>query len=82
MIIHFTKDIKSLLSILKDKGLRLKYCDEEFSNNKGKISSHAAHPMVSFSEYDENALEEKKLHMETVVLHSVMNGSQKNRSTQ
>ena len=61
MIIHFTKDIKSLLSILKDKGLRLKYCEEEFSNNRGKISSHAAHPMVSFSEYDENDLEGKTI---------------------
>lgn len=61
MIIHFTKDIESLISILKEKGLRLKYCEEEFSNVRGKISSHAAHPMVSFSEYDENILKGKDI---------------------
>ena len=59
MIIHFTKDITTLLSILKERGLRLKYCDEEFSNRIGIISSHAAHPMVSFSDYDEKELEDK-----------------------
>jgi hypothetical protein len=57
MLIHFTPKVENLLSILNKKSLILRYCGEEFSNKRGSISSNAAHPMVSFSEYEEDTLQ-------------------------
>ncbi|EJH8474816.1 hypothetical protein NF459_004648, partial [Escherichia coli] len=56
MLIHFTSDYGKISSILRSQYLLLKYCRETFSNTKGIIASSAAHPMVSFSNYDEDEL--------------------------
>ncbi|WP_333009814.1 abortive infection system antitoxin AbiGi family protein [Kluyvera sichuanensis] len=56
MLIHFTSDYNNIVSILRSQHLLLKYCRETFSNTKGIIASSAAHPMVSFSNYDEDEL--------------------------
>nr|MDC2856783.1 abortive infection system antitoxin AbiGi family protein [Ningiella sp. W23] len=61
MIIHFTKKFEFLNSILDSKSFRLKYCCEYIGDEKGKIVSNAAHPIVSFSEFDDNELEHKKV---------------------
>ncbi|EAA6073658.1 hypothetical protein DQZ25_15500 [Salmonella enterica subsp. enterica] len=56
MLIHFTSDYGKISSILKSQHLLLKYCKETFSNTRGIIASSAAHPMVSFSNYNEYEL--------------------------
>ena len=56
MLVHFTSSYENIESILKDKGLLIKYCGEEFSNKNKRISSNAAHPMVSFSKFREDEL--------------------------
>lgn len=56
MLIHFTSDYGKISSILRSQYLLLKYCRETFSNTKSIIASSAAHPMVSFSNYDEDEL--------------------------
>lgn len=56
MLIHFTSDYGKISSILKSQHLLLKYCKETFSNARGIIASSAAHPMVSFSNYNEDEL--------------------------
>lgn len=61
MIIHFTKEFEILNSILSTKSFRLKYCCEYIGDEKGKVISNAAHPMVSFSEYQDSELETKTI---------------------
>jgi len=61
MIIHFTKKFEFLNSILHSKSFRLKYCCEYIGDEKGKIVSNAAHPMVSFSEFNDNDLKNKPI---------------------
>lgn len=56
MIIHFTKDFKSVVSILESCFFRLGYCAEYFGDKK-RVISNAAHPMVCFSEYTEAELD-------------------------
>lgn len=50
LIIHVTKTIESLQSILRSSSLKLSYSSEDFCVGQKKISS-AAHPMVCFCEY-------------------------------
>ncbi|GHT36999.1 hypothetical protein AGMMS49574_29420 [Bacteroidia bacterium] len=45
-IIHYTNSLDTLKAILKEGGLKLKYCNEELRLGVG--SSNTAHPMVSF----------------------------------
>jgi hypothetical protein len=54
-IIHFTGCIQNIESILKDKGFRMKYCQEEFSFANSTISA-AVHPMVCFSSHSQREL--------------------------
>lgn len=61
MIIHFTNSFEAIKSILNSKSFRLKYCCEYIGNEKGKIVSNAAHPMVSFSEFNDRDLEHKTI---------------------
>lgn len=61
MIIHFTKQFETLNSILSTRSFRLKYCCEYIGDEKGKVISNAAHPMVSFSEYQDGELETKTI---------------------
>lgn len=60
MIIHFTKSIDIIESILSSKSFKLTYCTEYFGDYK-KIISNAAHPMVSFSEYTEDELPQNQI---------------------
>ena len=59
-IIHFTSDFEKLKSIIISQSLRLNYCKEEFYLGDKKISS-AAHPMISFSEYDISTINDEKI---------------------
>ncbi|MCT7911360.1 abortive infection system antitoxin AbiGi family protein [Arcobacter lacus] len=61
MLNHFTKELNTLISILKDSSFRLSYCSEEFRDENEKIISHAAHPMVCFSEYNEKEIASKNI---------------------
>jgi len=61
MIIHFTKKPEDLTSIIGSGELLVRYCSEEFYNKKNKISSRAAHPMVSFSNFLTKTLSNKKV---------------------
>ncbi|KAF7763119.1 hypothetical protein PUND_b0454 [Pseudoalteromonas undina] len=61
MIIHFTKKFEFLSSIINSKSFRLKYCCESIGDKEGRIVSNAAHPMVSFSEFNDNDLEHKTI---------------------
>ncbi|MEL0639543.1 abortive infection system antitoxin AbiGi family protein [Pseudoalteromonas aliena] len=59
MIIHFTRKFDYLKSILSFCSFRLSYCGEYFGDNTGKVISRAAHPMVSFSNYNDEELHTK-----------------------
>jgi hypothetical protein len=59
-IIHFTSSFEKLKKIIETSHLKLHYCKEEFYLGDKKISS-AAHPMVSFSEYDINTIDKKNI---------------------
>ncbi|AVB74108.1 MULTISPECIES: abortive infection system antitoxin AbiGi family protein [Enterobacteriaceae] len=59
MIIHFTNNFKKLTSIISSSSFLLRYCGEYFGDKRGAIVSRAAHPMVSFSEYEHNELHNK-----------------------
>lgn len=56
MLIHFTSSYENIESILDNECLWLKYCKEDFFNASGKVASAAVHPMVCFSNYDEEEL--------------------------
>jgi len=51
LIIHFTKEFDTLTKILESSSLRLLYSKEDFFMKNLKVSS-AAHPMVCFSKFD------------------------------
>ena len=51
IIVHTTGSIENLKSILMSKSLKLSFSSEDFSFKK-KVVSKAAHPMVCFSEYN------------------------------
>lgn len=59
-IIHFTSEFDKLKSILTSQSLRLHYCKEEFYLGDKRISS-AAHPMISFSEYEISTIDNEKI---------------------
>lgn len=59
-IIHFTKEFKTLKTIISSSSLRLFYCKEDFYLGDRKASS-AVHPMVSFSEYFINTIDKRKI---------------------
>lgn len=61
MIIHFTNNFNIIKSILTSHSFKLRYCGEYFSDKKGKIISNSAHPMVSFSDYDDSELNKKRI---------------------
>ncbi|HCI0085450.1 TPA: hypothetical protein PCG41_005551, partial [Klebsiella pneumoniae] len=50
---------KKLTSIISSSSFLLRYCGEYFGDKRGAIVSRAAHPMVSFSEYEHNELHNK-----------------------
>ncbi|NRS90933.1 hypothetical protein HNQ02_003888 [Flavobacterium sp. 7E] len=59
LIIHFTDEFEKLYSILKCTSFRLSHCKEEFTvkrKNKNRTVSKAVHPMVCFSEKNEDNL--------------------------
>jgi len=58
MLLHFTKGLSNVESILQSNSLRLSYCSEYFGEKEQVVSS-AAHPMVYFSEYSGDELESK-----------------------
>lgn len=61
MIIHFTNDFNVIKLILTSQSFKLSYCGEYFSDKEGKIISNSAHPMVSFSDYDDSELNKKHI---------------------
>ena len=61
MIIHFTNNFNIIKSILTSHSFKLRYCGEYFSDKEGKIISNSAHPMVSFSDYDDSELNKKRI---------------------
>ncbi|MET3077447.1 abortive infection system antitoxin AbiGi family protein [Pantoea leporis] len=61
MIIHFTNKLDNLISIISSRSFLLSYCGEYFGDKEGKVISRAAHPMVSFSDYEHNELHTKKI---------------------
>lgn len=61
MIIHFTKEFEDLQSILKSRSFRLSYSGEYFGDSEGIVISRAAHPMVSFSDYNDEDLPTKHI---------------------
>ena len=61
MLIHFTRQFESLVSILESNSFLVRYCGEYFGDHTGKVISKAAHPMVSFSEYSHEELSSKKV---------------------
>lgn len=61
MIIHFTNDFNIIKSILTSHSFKLRYCGEYFSDKEGKIISNSAHPMVSFSDYNDSELNKKRI---------------------
>ena len=60
LIIHATKTIEALRSILDSSSLKLAYSEEDFCIGTKKISS-AAHPMVCFCRYDFKELDTKTI---------------------
>lgn len=60
-LIHITNSFSNINSILESKGLRLKYCKEEFCINYGKEISKSVHPMVCFSELNSSLLPNMQL---------------------
>jgi hypothetical protein len=61
VIIHFTNKFEYLKAIVSSCSLKLRYCGEYFGDNTGKVISRAAHPMVSFSEFDDKDLPGKTI---------------------
>lgn len=59
-IIHFTNKLDYLIDIFNSGGFKLAYCGEIFNVNGSRISS-AAHPMVCFSGYSENDLQNRNV---------------------
>lgn len=55
-LVHTTGNIENLKSILKSKSLRLAFSSENFSW-KNRVVSKAAHPMVCFSEYNPETID-------------------------
>lgn len=60
MVLHFTKKLDVIESILESGSFKLGYCTEYFGY-KNKIISKAAHPMVCFSEYTESELHKQNI---------------------
>ena len=60
MILHFTKELSNIKSIVESSSFRLGYCAEYFGN-KNQIISSAAHPMVCFSEYTDAELDSQDI---------------------
>jgi hypothetical protein len=60
LIIHATKTIETLKSILISSSLKLSYSSEDFCIGTTKISS-AAHPMVCFCQHDADELDKKTI---------------------
>src|SRR5215211_7857011 len=61
-LIHVTWELPIILSILQDQGLRLSYCEEQFSiKYNGKPVSKKVHPMVSFTEQNETKLADAEI---------------------
>lgn len=58
LIIHVTRKLETLKSILRSSSLRLSYSKEDFCIGTQKISS-AAHPMVCFCAYNLEELQSK-----------------------
>jgi hypothetical protein len=56
MIIHFTKKFEDLHSILFSSSFKLHYSGEYFGDSSGKVISRAAHPMVSFCDFNDDEL--------------------------
>jgi Protein of unknown function (DUF2743). len=61
MLIHFTKEFDYLISIISSRSFRLRYCAEYFGDELRNPISKAAHPMVSFSDYSDDDLVNKKI---------------------
>jgi len=59
-IIHFTSEFNTLKNIIKTNTLNLYYSKEDFYLGNKKKSS-AAHPMISFSEYDVSNINNKNI---------------------
>lgn len=59
-IIHFTNSYDNLNSILQSKSLHLHYCKEDFCLGDKKVS-RAAHPIISFSEYNVSTIDKKTI---------------------
>ncbi len=59
-IIHFTSKFDRLKSIIMSSSLRLFYCKEEFYLGDKMVSS-AAHPMISFSEYNVSTINNRRI---------------------
>lgn len=57
-LIHATDEFEKLKGILKSRSLRLSYSKENFKAN-GKIVSKAAHPMVCFSEFNLDRIDDE-----------------------
>jgi len=60
IIIHITKEYYTLKNILSSNSLKLSFSIENFYFNN-RVVSKAAHPMVSFSEYDPLTINNKKI---------------------
>ncbi|SKA94219.1 Putative abortive phage resistance protein AbiGi, antitoxin [Thiothrix eikelboomii] len=60
MLIHFTKELSNIISILESSSFMLGYCSEYFGE-KNQIVSSAAHPMVCFSEFTDSELSSKTI---------------------
>lgn len=59
-ISHFTKMFSTLEQILETESLKLAYCTEEFHFEENVISK-AAHPMISFSEYEIQTIDKRHI---------------------
>ena len=60
LIIHFTSEFNFLKSILTSNSLKVCFSCEDFIFN-GKYISKSAHPMISFSEYNPDEINSKKI---------------------
>jgi len=61
VLIHFTRQFETLVSILESNSFLVRYCGEYFGDSTGKVISRAAHPMVSFSDYSHEELSAKQV---------------------
>lgn len=59
-IFHITDEFEKLESIISSATIRLSYSKENFKAN-GAVISKAAHPMVCFSEYDIENIDDQKI---------------------